>query len=129
MPAKGWGNKSLYTLFLGMIFSFIAFFYVYFTQAENRAMETHQRLGMSHSSAVPDKFTDKAWPGPTVSLTAKEWAWLKEHPNIVLAYTDAFEPEIIVNPDGSYRGIQVDILDDLNRRLGILKVPLERGLK
>jgi hypothetical protein len=40
-----------------------------------------------------------------VSLTEDKQAWLKAHPDIVLGYTDSFEPEVIVNPDGTYRGI------------------------
>ena len=52
-----------------------------------------------------------------ITLTPEERAWLAEHPDIQLGYTDAFEPEVIVNPDGTHRGILVDILDELNRRL------------
>ena len=83
-----------------------------------RIAETYQRLGMSQSAAVPEGLIYQARPEPAVSLTAAERTWLKSHPNIVLGYTDAFEPEVIVNPDGSLRGIQVDILAELNRRLG-----------
>ena len=57
-------------------------------------------------------------PARQVSLTEKERVWLQAHPDITLGYTDTFEPEVIVGPDGSLRGIQVDILDELNRRLG-----------
>ena len=53
-----------------------------------------------------------------ITLTEEERAWLEEHSDIVLGYTDSFEPEVIVNPDGSLRGIQVDILNELNKRLG-----------
>lgn len=53
-----------------------------------------------------------------VALTAVERAWLADHPNITLGYTDAFEPEIIRNPDGSYSGMLVDFLSGLNQRLG-----------
>lgn len=53
-----------------------------------------------------------------LELTTEENAWLKAHPDIVLGYTDAFEPEVILNPNGSYRGILVDLLDKLNKRLG-----------
>ena len=52
-----------------------------------------------------------------VVLTPEEQTWLKAHPNIVLAYLDA-EPEVIANPDGSYSGMLVDFLAELNRRLG-----------
>lgn len=51
-------------------------------------------------------------------LTDAEKTWLKAHPDIELGYTDAFEPEVIVNPDGSHRGILVDFLGELNERLG-----------
>ena len=53
-----------------------------------------------------------------VLLTAEERAWLRAHPDIALGYTDTFEPEVIAEPDGTYRGILVDFLDELNRRLG-----------
>ena len=65
-----------------------------------------------------DGSVSEAKPEPVVALTAQERAWLKAHPNIVLAYTDTFEPEVIVNPDGSHSGILVDFLDEMNRRLG-----------
>ena len=55
---------------------------------------------------------------PIVELSDEEREWLKEHPDITLAYTDAFEPEVIVDPDGTYRGILVDILEELNTKLG-----------
>jgi hypothetical protein len=41
----------------------------------------------------------------TVQLTAEEQAWLEEHPNIKIGYNSDFEPAVIVDPDGSYRGI------------------------
>jgi len=50
---------------------------------------------------------------PAVSLTAEERAWLKAHPDIQLGYTDVFEPEIIVNPDGTYFGL---VAEDRNQR-------------
>jgi len=54
----------------------------------------------------------------TVDLTPAERAWLKAHPDIELGFNDAFEPTVIVQPDGSLRGTLVDILDRLNTRLG-----------
>jgi signal transduction histidine kinase/ABC-type nitrate/sulfonate/bicarbonate transport system substrate-binding protein len=83
-----------------------------------RIAETYQRLGLSQSSTVPDGFIYRVKPQPADLLTAEERAWLEAHPDIELGYTDVFEPEVIVNPDGSYRGILVDFLDELNRRLG-----------
>ncbi len=55
---------------------------------------------------------------PRPRLTVEERNWLAQHPNIELGYTDAFEPAVIVNEDGSYRGTLVDILKLLNQRLG-----------
>ncbi|MGV7229616.1 MAG: hypothetical protein ACQ9IQ_13255, partial [Nitrospirales bacterium] len=55
---------------------------------------------------------------PQVSLTADERAWLMAHPNIRLGYTESLEPDVIANPDGTYSGMVVDILDLLNERLG-----------
>ena len=51
--------------------------------------------------------------GQVVELTEEERAWLKAHPDITLGYTDAFEPEIIVNPDGTYSGL---VAEDRNQR-------------
>ncbi|MGB5422605.1 MAG: ABC transporter substrate-binding protein, partial [Desulfobacterales bacterium] len=83
-----------------------------------RIAETYRRLGISQSSTVPEGFIYRAKPEPAVLLTAEERAWLAAHPDILIGYTDVFEPEVIANPDGSHRGILVDFLDELNRRLG-----------
>ena len=55
---------------------------------------------------------------PTISLSQEERTWLESNPEITLGYADSQEPQLIVNPDGSYSGIVVDLLDELNRRLG-----------
>jgi len=57
-------------------------------------------------------------PEPMVTLTPEEKAWLKAHPDIQLGYTGDFEPNVIINPDGTHRGLLVDFLDELNKRLG-----------
>jgi len=56
---------------------------------------------------------------PKVTLTPEEKAWLKAHPDIQLGFSGDFEPHVIVNPDGTYRGLLVDFLDEINKRLGI----------
>ena len=53
-----------------------------------------------------------------VTLTPEEKAWLKAHPDIQLGYTGDFEPLVIINPDGTHRGLLVDFLDEFNKRLG-----------
>ena len=57
-------------------------------------------------------------PKSMVTLTPEEQAWLKAHPDIQLVYTGDFEPLVIINPDGTHRGLLVDFLDELNKRLG-----------
>jgi ABC-type amino acid transport substrate-binding protein/two-component sensor histidine kinase len=54
----------------------------------------------------------------TIVLTAEEQTWLDEHPDIVLSFTDAFEPYLINDGNGDYRGITIDFLNELNARLG-----------
>ena len=71
-----------------------------------------------HEITVPSGKAHDGEENAAASLTAEERAWLATHPDITFGYTDAFEPEVIVNPDGSYRGILVDFLDLLNQRLG-----------
>ena len=67
---------------------------------------------------LPDDRLSAAEPAPSISLTAREQAWLQAHPDIRLGYIDTAEPEVIANPDGSYSGILIDFLAALNRRLG-----------
>ena len=57
-------------------------------------------------------------PEPMVTLKPEEIAWLKAHPDIQLVFTGDFEPYVIINPDGTHRGLLVDFLDELNKRLG-----------
>jgi len=57
-------------------------------------------------------------PKPMVTLTPEEKAWLKAHPDIQLGFSGDFEPHVIINPDGTYRGLLVDFLDEINKRLG-----------
>ena len=56
-------------------------------------------------------------PKPMVTLTPEEKAWLKAHPDIKLGFSDDFEPLVIINPDGTHRGLLIDFLDELNKRL------------
>ena len=46
---------------------------------------------------------------PQMQLTPKEKAWLVNHPDIKLGFTDAFEPALIRNSDNTFSGIAVDI--------------------
>ena len=57
-------------------------------------------------------------PKSMVTLTPEEKAWLKAHPDIQLVFSGDFEPLVIINPDGTHRGLLVDFLDELYKRLG-----------
>ncbi len=64
------------------------------------------------------QWTQSPEPAEGIDLSVEERAWLAAHPDITLGYTDAFEPEVIVDADGSQRGMLVDFMAELNRRLG-----------
>jgi ABC-type amino acid transport substrate-binding protein len=53
-----------------------------------------------------------------VTLAPEEKAWLKAHPDIKLGFSDDFEPLVIINPDGTHRGLLIDFLDEINKRVG-----------
>jgi hypothetical protein len=57
-------------------------------------------------------------PKSMVTLTPEEKVWLKAHPDIQLGFIGDFEPLVIINPDGTHRGLLIDFLDELNKRLG-----------
>ncbi|MFT5701525.1 MAG: hypothetical protein ACI8ZB_004420 [Desulforhopalus sp.] len=67
------------------------------------------------SDKQPFNTVDQIKQGQQNLLSLEEREWLNNHKNITFGYTDAFEPEVIVNEDGTYRGTLVDILDLLNR--------------
>ncbi|MGB9443088.1 MAG: hypothetical protein WCB15_34445 [Desulfobacterales bacterium] len=72
---------------------------------------------------MPDGFikhttSDEGQKTTRIVLSPKERDWLEAHPDITFGYTDTFEPAVIVNKDGSYRGSLVDFLELLNQRLG-----------
>ena len=53
-----------------------------------------------------------------IQLTAAERNWLKEHPEIILAYDDLFPPYSYSGKTGEIEGIAVDIVTLLEDRLG-----------
>ena len=86
---------------------------------EGFAALTTDELAETEARWVPDpeeRYYGRA--ARKVALTLEEQAWLKAHPDIQLGYTDTFQPEVIVDPNGTHRGFLVDFLDELNRRLG-----------
>jgi PAS domain S-box-containing protein len=55
---------------------------------------------------------------PVIELTAAERDWLQAHPDLVFGAGRGAEPGVIPQPDGTLKGIVVDILDLINARLG-----------
>jgi two-component system, NarL family, sensor histidine kinase EvgS len=58
-----------------------------------------------------------------LDLTEQERAWLKEHPEIRLGFTEAFPPFVIVE-DRELSGIEIEIIDLLQQIIGI-KITVE----
>ncbi|MBU1235087.1 MAG: ABC transporter substrate-binding protein [Proteobacteria bacterium] len=83
-----------------------------------RIAELYHRLGLSASPELPDGFLYRQTPASADLLTGEERAWLKAHPGIRFAYTNDFQPALIVHEDGRQEGILKDLLDILNQRLG-----------
>lgn len=50
--------------------------------------------------------------------TEPEQAWLAQHPKIVLGISSQFQPDIILNADGSRSGLIADYFERINRQLG-----------
>ena len=57
--------------------------------------------------------------GVKVPLTEAERVWLAEHPVIRIGDSSEFEPELIVNPDGTFSGTLPDFIRLLEARLGV----------
>jgi two-component system sensor histidine kinase EvgS len=83
-----------------------------------RIAQLFHRLGLSPSPEVPEDFFYRQRPGFTDLLTPEERAWLNAHPHIRFAFSNDFQPALIVHEDGRRTGILKEMLDLLNLRLG-----------
>ena len=88
-------------------------------QAPLQERATMPKAGISAPSTVPTRFIKHTTSGgekkkTRIVLSPEEQAWLVAHPGITFGYTDQFEPAVIVNEDGSYRGTLVDFLELMN---------------
>ncbi len=63
---------------------------------------------------------------PQLELTPEERAWIADHPRIVLGIDQAWEPHILKAPDGSFTGIDGDVVARLNALLGT-QITFETG--
>ncbi|MCF8127650.1 MAG: transporter substrate-binding domain-containing protein [Deltaproteobacteria bacterium] len=55
----------------------------------------------------------------TVQLSPEERKWLKAHPQITMAFDGDYAPYSFQNEKGEFKGIAVDVAQELARRLGI----------
>ena len=83
-----------------------------------RIAEILHRLGMIPSPEIPEGFFHRQKTAYADLLTAEERTWLKNHPGIRFAFSDDYQPALIVHEDGRLAGILKDMLDLLNKRLG-----------
>ena len=88
-------------------------------QAYSQERAAMPQAGISAPSTVPAGFNKHTTSGgeqkkTRIVLSPEEQAWLAVHPGITFGYTDQFEPAVIVNEDGSYRGTLVDFLELMN---------------
>ncbi|MEI6415291.1 MAG: transporter substrate-binding domain-containing protein, partial [Pseudomonadota bacterium] len=74
-------------------------------------------LGGSFSAAIRAE-ADLAATVPIVELTPEERTWINAHPRIVFGVDKDWEPLILCNPDGSYAGVDGDMVARLNTMLG-----------
>ncbi len=58
-------------------------------------------------------------PESSVHLTAREAAWLRAHPHLVIAPSPDFPPIEFFDKNGRYQGIAADFASVLERRLGV----------
>ena len=70
---------------------------------------------------------------PLIELTPEEHVWLAEHPVIRVGVMNAWPPMNFVDEHGTPRGIGIDYLQALNKRMnGMLKIvpqPFKHSLK
>lgn len=83
-----------------------------------RIAQLFHRLGLSPSPEVPEDFLYYQNPDSTGLLTPQERAWLNAQPHIRFAFSNDFQPGLIVHEDGRQTGILKDMLDLINQRLG-----------
>ncbi len=68
---------------------------------------------------VPVGWSATARAAPPVTLTAAERAFIQAHPVLTLGTGDAWEPYVIVSPDGHISGYDADILAQIKRLTGL----------
>lgn len=84
-----------------------------------RIAEIYKRLSIANGHKVPEGFIYQKETSPlSYLLTAEERAWLKDHSEIKFGVPSKVEPYLIINPNGTYSGVIIDLFDALNNKLG-----------
>jgi len=76
------------------------------------------QLGAEEKNSLYSKWFGSIEEKTTVELTAKELAFIKNHPNIVLGTEKAWEPYVIVKKNGTISGYDADVLNLINKVSG-----------
>lgn len=71
------------------------------------------------SAAYPTAPQVSAQTFPAAELTQNESEWLLAHPKIRVAFDDSLPPYSFVDKNGQFKGIAVDIMNELSKKLGI----------
>jgi len=79
-------------------------------------VKVYADLGMVDSAEVPDGFIYP--PPPSAELTPEERNWLKTHPEIRVGIMNDWPPISYIDSHGTPKGIDVDLVEFLNQRLG-----------
>jgi len=78
--------------------------------------ETYVQLGLTNQSDVDERFYYKE-ETPQIQLNPEQIKWLEAHPQINIGIMNAWPPMDFVDANGKPRGIGVDYINALNKRL------------
>ena len=83
--------------------------------------KTLDNLNRNEVSAILKKWVDldEEKVAATIQISQEEKAWLKEHPEITMAFDGDYAPYSFQNEKGEFKGIAVDFAREVMRRLGI----------
>ena len=64
---------------------------------------------------------------PRIQLTLEERAWLEAHPEIIIAYDGNYPPYSYQDKQGAFKGIAIDVANEVARRAGLKLKPYADG--
>ena len=88
-----------------------------------RTAEDYQRLGFTNSTQIGNDFfyklTENVKGDGSVTLTVKEQAWLKTHPQVTFGGLSDWAPFDFVDKKGRYGGLSNDYLQFIAKKTGL----------